>query len=58
MFEKLIRELKSRNWEYEILRDGLYRKQCLYFILGNEEVTIYKHEEAKAEYYLQAVNNW
>ena len=58
MFEELIKELKLKGWEYKILRNGLYKKVAVYFVLGNCEVTIYKGEEEKAQKYLQEIINW
>ena len=58
MFEKLIKELKSRDCDYEILRNKYYKIVAVYFVLGNREITVYKGEEEKAKSYLQEIINW
>ena len=56
--KELVKLLKSKGWEYQILRNGLYSKEAIYFVLGNEEVIIFKGEIEKLQAYKDIIENW
>lgn len=58
MFNKLEKTLKEQGWDYQILRNNLYQKTAIYFVLGNEEVILFKHEEGVIEDYINMINEW
>lgn len=56
--KELVKVLKAKGWEYKILRNGHYGKEAIYFVLGNEEVTIFKGEAEKLKEYKDIIENW
>lgn len=58
MFNNLINLLKERDWEYQILRNNMYQKEAIYFVLGNEELTIFKHQDEKLKFYIELIEKW
>ena len=58
MFNKLEKTLKEKGWEYQVLRNNLYQKTAIYFILGNEEVILFKQEEGVIEDYINLIKEW
>ena len=58
MFNNLINLLNERDWEYQILRNNMYKKEAIYFVLGNEELTIFKHQDEKLKFYIELIEKW
>lgn len=58
MLNKLEKLLKEKDGDYQILRNNLYQKVAIYFVLGNEEVILFKHEEGVIEDYINMINEW
>lgn len=56
--KELEKLLKLKGWEYQLLRNGLYKKEAIYFILGNEEIIIFKSETEKLKEYQSIIENW
>lgn len=58
MLNKLEKLLKTKGWKYQVLRNNLHQKIALYFILGNEEIILFKHEEGIIEDYINLIEEW
>ena len=58
MLKQLENLLKAKGWEYQILRNNLYQKTALYFILGNDEVILFNHQEGILEDYINLIKEW
>jgi hypothetical protein len=58
VFSKLIQLLKEKKWEYQVLRNGVYQKEAIYFVLGNEEILIFKNDHTKCKRYIDIIENW
>lgn len=58
MLKQLEKLLKEKAWGYQVLRDNLYQKEAIYFVLGNEEVVVLKHQDELLKYYLEVIKEW
>ena len=59
MFKKLENALKKKGWEYQVLRNNLHQKIAVYFVIGNDEVILFKNEkEGILQDYINLIMEW